>query len=133
MLTFDDGPIAGATEKIVNELKCFKVDGGPVKACFFMVGDSDPLYHSNFEFWERKGSVRANADVVQHVVNAGHLLGNHTYHHAWFDWYHDPDLGGAAAERLRREYGCLKDFARDEIGRCSLEIEKAGRGVEGLT
>jgi len=59
-LTFDDGPVPGITDWVVEEL----VKRG-MKATFFMVGDN----------------VRKHPALVQTVVAAGHQLGNHTYHH----------------------------------------------------
>jgi peptidoglycan/xylan/chitin deacetylase (PgdA/CDA1 family) len=59
-LTFDDGPVPGITDWVVEEL----VKRG-MKATFFMVGDN----------------VRKHPALAQTVVAAGHQLGNHTYHH----------------------------------------------------
>ena len=59
-LTFDDGPVPGITDWVLEELA--KRD---MKAMFFMVGDN----------------VRKHPALAQEVVAAGHQLGNHTYHH----------------------------------------------------
>ena len=59
-LTFDDGPVLGITDWVLEELE--KRD---MKATFFMVGDN----------------VRKYPALAQEVVAAGHQLGNHTYHH----------------------------------------------------
>lgn len=59
-LTFDDGPIPEATPFILDTLKAFEV-----KATFFMVGDN----------------VRKYPEIFQMVVDDGHAIGNHTYHH----------------------------------------------------
>ena len=59
-LTFDDGPIAEATPFILKTLAEFNI-----KATFFMVGDN----------------VRKYPDLYRQVVEAGHRIGNHTYHH----------------------------------------------------
>ncbi|MDD6736873.1 MAG: polysaccharide deacetylase family protein [Prevotella sp.] len=59
-LTFDDGPIPEATPFILKTLAEFNI-----KATFFMVGDN----------------VRKYPDLYQQVVEAGHRIGNHTYHH----------------------------------------------------
>jgi len=59
-ITFDDGPVPGITDWVVEELA--KRD---MKAMFFMVGDN----------------VRKHPALAQEVVAAGHQLGNHTYHH----------------------------------------------------
>lgn len=59
-LTFDDGPVPGVTDWVVEELA-----KRAMSATFFMVGDN----------------VRKHPSLAQEVVAAGHQLGNHTYHH----------------------------------------------------
>lgn len=59
-LTFDDGPIPEVTPWVLEVLKHYDV-----KATFFMVGDN----------------IRKHPQEFQMVVDAGHRLGNHTYHH----------------------------------------------------
>ncbi|MCC5927856.1 MAG: polysaccharide deacetylase family protein [Cyclobacteriaceae bacterium] len=59
-LTFDDGPIPGLTPAVSDILKSFGI-----KATFFCVGHN----------------VEKNPDVLQMLVEAGHSIGNHTYHH----------------------------------------------------
>ena len=59
-LTFDDGPVPGITDWVLEELE--KRD---MKATFFMVGDN----------------VRKHPALARAVVAAGHQVGNHTYHH----------------------------------------------------
>ena len=59
-LTFDDGPVPGITDWVLEEL-----EKRGLKATFFMVGDN----------------VRKHPALAQSVLSAGHQLGNHTYHH----------------------------------------------------
>ena len=59
-LTFDDGPIPEATPFILETLKQFDA-----KATFFMVGEN----------------VRRHPELYQQIVDAGHQVGNHTFHH----------------------------------------------------
>lgn len=59
-LTFDDGPVSGATPYILEILEKFNA-----KATFFVVGDN----------------VRKNKGIIKEVVAAGHQVGNHTYNH----------------------------------------------------
>lgn len=59
-LTFDDGPVPGITDWVLEEL-----EKRGLKATFFMVGDN----------------VRKHPTLAQSVLAAGHQLGNHTYHH----------------------------------------------------
>lgn len=59
-LTFDDGPSAKATDRILKVLKKHKV-----RATFFVVGES----------------VLMNPDVVKRTYEAGMLIGSHTHTH----------------------------------------------------
>jgi len=59
-LTFDDGPIPLVTPWVLSQLKH---EG--IKATFFMVGDN----------------VRKYPEIYRMVVEDGHTIGNHTYHH----------------------------------------------------
>lgn len=59
-LTFDDGPVLGVTDWVLEELAKREL-----QAIFFMVGDN----------------VRKYTTLAQEVVAAGHQVGNHTFHH----------------------------------------------------
>jgi peptidoglycan-N-acetylglucosamine deacetylase len=59
-LTFDDGPIDGKTQRIIEILRRHKA-----KATFYVIG-------------ERIGE---NMDALRSMVRAGHEIGNHTYTH----------------------------------------------------
>ena len=59
-LTFDDGPIPEVTPWVIKVLKQYKA-----KATFFCIGDN----------------VTKHANVFQQVIEEGHSIGNHTYHH----------------------------------------------------
>lgn len=61
-LTFDDGPHATATPAILDILREQRVP-----ATFFMIGQH----------------VAAQASIVQRVYDEGHLIGNHTFDHAY--------------------------------------------------
>lgn len=93
MLTFDDGPLPGKTDKVLAALaKLHAADGSPVKAAFFMVGDAPDSfwtgrkYYAPYEIWINKGSMLAYPELVAQVKQAGHFIGSHTAHHAWFHW-----------------------------------------------
>ena len=60
-LTFDDGPIPEITPWVLDLL-----DKYGIKATFFCVGDN----------------VRKYPDIYQMVQDSGHVVGNHTFHHA---------------------------------------------------
>lgn len=59
-LTFDDGPIPEVTPWVLNLLKEYNI-----KATFFCVGEN----------------VLKNADIFKQLLEDGHEVGNHTYHH----------------------------------------------------
>jgi len=59
-LTFDDGPVSGPTEFVLEELKKFNA-----KATFFCIGDN----------------VRKHPEVFEKVLRGGHVVGNHTFNH----------------------------------------------------
>ena len=59
-LTFDDGPIPEVTSEVIEIL-----DHWHAKATFFCVGDN----------------VLRHPEVLSQVVQKGHSLGNHTFHH----------------------------------------------------
>jgi peptidoglycan-N-acetylglucosamine deacetylase len=59
-LTFDDGPVPGPTEFVLETLKKYNA-----KATFFCIGDN----------------VRKHPMVFKKVVADGHAIGNHTFHH----------------------------------------------------
>jgi peptidoglycan/xylan/chitin deacetylase (PgdA/CDA1 family) len=59
-LTFDDGPVAGVTDYVLNELA--KRDQ---KATFFMVGDN----------------IQKDPHLAGEVLRSGHGIGNHTFNH----------------------------------------------------
>ena len=60
LLTFDDGPNPGITDKILlalNELK--------IKALIFCIGEN----------------IKRNNELVNQILDEGHTIGNHTYYH----------------------------------------------------
>lgn len=59
-LTFDDGPVPGPTEFVLETLRSFDV-----KATFFCIGDN----------------IQKHNDVFKKVMDAGHTTGNHTFNH----------------------------------------------------
>lgn len=69
-LTFDDGPIPGVTERILDVLK-----EQNVKATFFVVGKEIP---------EREA-------ILKRIYNEGHTVGLHTYNHKFRKIYRSDD------------------------------------------
>lgn len=62
-LSFDDGPIAIRTEKVLTVLKKFNV-----KATFFLIGNR----------------IKGNESILMQMDKEGHLIGNHSYSHSFF-------------------------------------------------
>jgi peptidoglycan/xylan/chitin deacetylase (PgdA/CDA1 family) len=69
-LTFDDGPVPGPTEFVLDVLKQYRVT-----ASFFCIGDN----------------VRQYPEIFLRILREGHAVGNHTYHHlnGWKTPAHD--------------------------------------------
>lgn len=59
-LTFDDGPVPGPTEFVLDTLNTFRIKG-----TFFCIGDN----------------VRKHPEIFARIVNEGHAVGNHTFNH----------------------------------------------------
>jgi peptidoglycan/xylan/chitin deacetylase (PgdA/CDA1 family) len=59
-LTFDDGPVPGPTEFVLDTLRKFNVN-----ATFFCIGDN----------------IQKHPYVFQQIIRAGHKIGNHTHNH----------------------------------------------------
>ena len=75
LLTFDDGPVSGNTEKILRKLNDFRI-----KAVFFCVGNN----------------ILKNSSLASEILNEGHIIGNHTFNHVkltlpGFDNYNEID------------------------------------------
>lgn len=59
-LTFDDGPVEGPTDFVVDQLKKFSIP-----ATFFCIGDN----------------IRKYGNVFKEIIAQGHTVGNHTVNH----------------------------------------------------
>lgn len=69
-LTFDDGPSANVTPKILDVLKKYRV-----KATFFVLGNL----------------VDKNPSVIERMASEGHAIANHTYSHNYDYIYSSPE------------------------------------------
>lgn len=98
-LTFDDGPVPGPTEFVVDTL----LDAGAT-ATFFCIGDN----------------VRKHSDVFKTVLGAGHSIGNHTFNHIK-GWNADDQTyieNVKKCENTLLEHGCPRtSFFRPPYGR----------------
>lgn len=86
-LTFDCGFENGNTPAILDALKKHKV-----KAAFFIVGN----YMST------------SPDLVKRMLEEGHIVGNHSYHH--------PDMSQMGKEEFAKELGELETLYEQTIG-----------------
>ena len=99
-LTFDAGFENGNTPAILDALKAHNA-----KACFFLVGNY----------------LETSPELVKRMVEEGHTVGNHTYHH--------PDMSKIADEEsFRQELTLLEDAYRELTGQ---EMTKFYRPPQG--
>ena len=88
-LTFDDGPDPAATPKLLETL-----NRHGIKAGFFPIGSK----------------VKDYSEIIKQIDQQGHILGNHTFRHAWWTNFM---MGGA----LEREIGMAQGAIEAAIGK----------------
>lgn len=115
LLTFDDGPTSGVTEKIIR-----KLDDYNIKALFFCVGENLNKFES----------------TAKMLIDEGHTLANHTYHHKKITTLSDKSvsyevketnnaiqtIGSNRATYFRPPYGRFSKRSVDEIQKLNLEV-----------
>ena len=94
-LTFDDGPIPNVTEFVLEQLDKFAA-----QATFFCIGDN----------------VRKHRDVFYQVIEAGHLLGNHTFNHL-NGWKTQDDEYLSNIDQCQQQLGIETTLFRPPYGR----------------
>ncbi len=108
-LSFDDGPLAGKTDKILDVL-----DKYGVKATFFMVG-SQANYCS---------------ETAIRVVEEGHEIGNHTNNHKSLAALSERELDDEISHAEKAIYnacGYIPSLFRPPEGVCTEKISKAAK------
>ncbi|MDB4448164.1 polysaccharide deacetylase family protein [Roseivirga sp.] len=104
-LTFDDGPIPGLTECVLEVLNEFKV-----KATFFCVGDN----------------VKKHPEIFSKLIESGHGIGNHTFHHV--NGRNTPDLeyleNIEACDQVFKVHGFSTNLFRPPYGRLKTSQRK---------
>lgn len=80
-LTFDDGPVSGPTDFVLDQLKTFKA-----KSTFFCIGNN----------------VSKNPVLFDQIRIQGHTVGNHTYNHVK-GWNTSDEKYLADVERCQKE------------------------------
>lgn len=99
-LTFDNGYENGYTEGILDVLKKKKVP-----ATFFVTGHY----------------LTENADLIKRMVNEGHIVGNHSWHH--------PDLTQVSDIRLKKELQLVKEEYEKITGKKDMMYLRPPRGI----
>ena len=103
-LTFDDGPKAGVTDWLLDEL-----EKRNVKVTFFLIGSQADLPE--------------NRETIRRMAEDGHQIGCHTYHHVQMttlsenqqkqeilQWYQVVSgIIGDFSYALRPPYGCVNN------------------------
>jgi len=107
-LTFDDGPVPGVTEWVLDQLARYQV-----KATFFCVGDN----------------IRKYPEVFSGVRRQGHTVGNHTFHHL-NGWKTRPEEYLKNTELCQKLLGTDKKIFRPPYGRVTRkqarQLQQAG-------
>ena len=98
-LTFDAGFENGNTSEILDVLKKHQVT-----ATFFLVGHY----------------LESSPDLVKRMVDEGHIVGNHSYHH--------PDMSGMNTTQFKEELGKLENLFTEITGQ---EMRKYYRPPQG--
>jgi peptidoglycan/xylan/chitin deacetylase (PgdA/CDA1 family) len=83
-LTFDDGPDPAATPKLLETL-----NRHGIKAAFFPIGSK----------------VNDHPEIAKQMDQQGHILGNHTFRHAWWTNFM---MGGALEREIGRAQGAVE-------------------------
>lgn len=99
-LTFDSGYENGYTPKILDVLKKEKVP-----ATFFVTGHF----------------LNSQPELVKQMVNEGHIIGNHSWHH--------PDFTAVSDERVREELNSVKLKTKELTGQKKMKYLRPPRGV----
>jgi len=161
MLSFDDGPLPDKTERVLNMLVPLRaIDGTPVKVGFFLLADAPDtfwqrwIYYAPYELWTDKGSMIKYPQIAQKIKLAGHIIGNHTTHHAWFrwPWLDTPEamlselaewediskrvVGTSKMHLFRPPYLILNSNVRETTNRLGYQIvmgESVGDAIPGMT
>ena len=101
-LSFDDGPHPQATPFVLDQLRKYNA-----RASFFCVGKN----------------VDANPGIYQRILEEGHSVGNHTYHHVngWktadAEYLHDINRAAAKIDStlFRPPYGRIRTFQAKNV------------------
>ena len=91
-LTFDDGPKAGMTDVLLDEL-----EKRNVKATFFLIGSQAELPE--------------NREIIRRMAEDGHQIGCHTYHHEQMTTLSENQQKQEILQRYQVVSGIIGDFS----------------------
>lgn len=126
-LTFDDGPLPGATERILDTLGELNV-----KAAFFVIGNA----------------AERNPRIVRRMHDEGHLIGNHSFTHAAAGFMRGPlfwrrevvrtdsaieQIIGRRPRLFRPPLGIKTPFTMWGAGRSHVTVTWTRRAFDGVT
>jgi peptidoglycan/xylan/chitin deacetylase (PgdA/CDA1 family) len=106
LLTFDDGPNPGTTEKILNTLNKLKIT-----SLHFCVGENLDRYK----------------ELTNNILNEGHTIGNHTYYHKTLTSLSSKDALqeiNSVNLLMRNIYNYNIKYFRPPYGRINLKTKK---------
>ncbi|MGD8778630.1 MAG: polysaccharide deacetylase family protein [Ignavibacteria bacterium] len=106
LLTFDDGPVPGITDKILK-----KLNEHSIKAMFFCVGNNIDKYSS----------------LAEEIISEGHSLGNHTFNHAKINKIGNDKLDDEierCSEVIRNKLNYDTKYFRPPHGRLKYRLSK---------
>lgn len=107
-ISFDDGPVPGCTEKILEVLRHHEV-----KAAFFCIGKR----------------IKGNEQLLKQVYDEGHIIGNHSYSHdLWFDLFSSQKMDGdlkMMSEAMHKAIGRKPRLFRPPYGVTNPNLKKA--------
>jgi len=94
-LTFDDGPVPGPTEFVLDTLSQKNCKGS-----FFTIGDN----------------VEKHPDIYQRILKEGHVVGNHTFNHVK-GWSHSDEDYISNIKKCDQAFGYKSQLFRPPYGR----------------
>ena len=104
-ITFDDGPSEACTGRLLDGLKKRQV-----KASFFVLGEN----------------VKENPKLAKRIVEEGHLIGNHTFHHVELSKMNEQKAKEElkkASSAIFRATGKYPEYMRPPYGECTRKLE----------
>ena len=112
LLTFDDGPNAGTTEKILSKLSDLKI-----KALFFCAGNN----------------IERQDGLAKEIISSGHVIGNHSFNHKVLTKLSKEELLSEINnfnKLLMEKYNYKVKYFRPPYGRINLRLRKILRETD---